>query len=78
MRRFYLVQVKSNLLILEAQSWSEEKKTRKAAESVLIVKQVYSEIPNYDKIVPVLLEHGVENLSKYCKLTPGNNTDFIK
>ena len=77
MRRFYLVQVKSSLLILEAQSWSEEKKTRKAAESVLIVKQVYSEIPNYDKIVPVLLEHGVENLSKYCKLTPGNNNDFI-
>lgn len=59
-------------VILEASSWSDEKKTRKTAESVQIVKQVYSEIPNYDKIVPVLLEHGVEKLPEYCKLTPGN------
>ena len=56
---------------------SEEKKTKKTAESILIVKQVYSEIPNYDKIVPVLLKHGVEKLADYCKLTPGNQEYLI-
>lgn len=71
MHQFSLIQVKSKLLIKEAKSWSVDKKTSKTLESVQIVKQVYSELPNYDKIVPVLLEHGVEKLPQYCKLTPG-------
>ncbi|XP_013923320.1 PREDICTED: DNA ligase 1 [Thamnophis sirtalis] len=40
-------------------------------ERVLIVKQAFCELPNYDIIVPVLLEHGVESLPQYCKITPG-------
>lgn len=30
-----------------------------------------SELPNYDLIVPALLEAGVEGLRERCKLTPG-------
>ncbi|KAM3821578.1 DNA ligase 1 isoform 1-T1 [Vipera latastei] len=40
-------------------------------ERALIVKQAFCELPNYDIIVPVLLEHGVESLPQYCKITPG-------
>ncbi|XP_029142252.1 DNA ligase 1-like [Protobothrops mucrosquamatus] len=40
-------------------------------ERALIVKQAFCELPNYDIIVPVLLEHGMESLPQYCKITPG-------
>eukprot|EP00158_Paraphelidium_tribonemae_P006812 Partr_v1_DN27983_c0_g1_i1_m11704 putative DNA ligase len=36
-----------------------------------ILKQVYSELPYYERIIPALLEHGVESLPKHCQLTPG-------
>ncbi|KAG5438182.1 hypothetical protein PCANB_003033 [Pneumocystis canis] len=35
-----------------------------------IIKQVFSQIPSYDIIVSALLEHGIQNLSEYCKLIP--------
>ena len=31
----------------------------------------FSELPNYDILIPALLEHGVDNLSFHCSLTPG-------
>ncbi|KAL8176312.1 UNVERIFIED_CONTAM: tRNA ligase, partial [Gekko kuhli] len=40
-------------------------------ERALIVKQAFCELPNYDTIVPVLLEHGVESIPQHCKITPG-------
>ncbi|KAI7984469.1 DNA ligase 1 [Camellia lanceoleosa] len=40
-------------------------------EAAKIVKQVYSVIPVYDKIVPALITGGVWNLSKTCSFTPG-------
>ena len=30
-----------------------------------------SEIPNYDKMIPILLEHEIDALPDHCKLTPG-------
>ena len=30
-----------------------------------------SELPNYDILVPALLEHGLDELPKHCSLTPG-------
>lgn len=38
---------------------------------VEIVKQVYSELPSYDLIIPALLDGGVDNLQERCHLTPG-------
>ncbi|KNA23525.1 hypothetical protein SOVF_024140 [Spinacia oleracea] len=40
-------------------------------EAGKIVKEVYSVVPVYDKIVPALLHDGVWNLSKTCNFTPG-------
>ncbi|KAK4441220.1 DNA ligase 1 [Sesamum alatum] len=40
-------------------------------EAAKIVKQVYSVIPVYDKIVPALLSGGVWNLPKTCSFSPG-------
>lgn len=35
------------------------------------LKQVFSECPSFDEIVPALLEVGVEGLPERCKFTPG-------
>ncbi|XP_030053548.1 DNA ligase 1 isoform X2 [Microcaecilia unicolor] len=40
-------------------------------EQALILKQTFCELPNYNTIIPVLLQHGIENLSRHCHLTPG-------
>ncbi|KAL5565806.1 hypothetical protein UlMin_028970 [Ulmus minor] len=40
-------------------------------EAVKIVKQVYSVLPVYDKIIPALLSDGVWNLPKTCSFTLG-------
>ncbi|XP_053390607.1 DNA ligase 1-like [Mercenaria mercenaria] len=44
---------------------------QKMEETALVIKTTYCECPNYGAIVPCLLEHGIEELPKRCKLTPG-------
>ncbi|KND00382.1 DNA ligase I, ATP-dependent (dnl1) [Spizellomyces punctatus DAOM BR117] len=50
---------------------SEDKRATVLAEAAATFKHVYNELPNYDEIVPVLLEKGIKELPKYCKLRPG-------
>ncbi|XP_052026806.1 DNA ligase 1 isoform X3 [Apodemus sylvaticus] len=40
-------------------------------EQGMILKQTYCEVPDLDRIIPVLLEHGLERLPQHCKLSPG-------
>lgn len=40
-------------------------------EHALIIKTTYCECPNYDALIPVLLQHGVAALPEHCRLTPG-------
>ncbi|XP_066156931.1 DNA ligase 1 isoform X2 [Euwallacea fornicatus] len=37
----------------------------------LILKTAYCECPNYEMIIPVLLQEGIDMLPEKCKLTPG-------
>jgi len=41
------------------------------AEGERIIKQVYCEMPNYEVIVPALLEHGLHHLHEHASLTAG-------
>ncbi|KAL0811631.1 hypothetical protein ABMA28_009083 [Loxostege sticticalis] len=40
-------------------------------EHALTIKTTYCECPNYDALIPVLLQHGVAALPQHCRLTPG-------
>lgn len=42
-----------------------------SVQAAKIVKQVFSVLPVYEKIVPALLTDGVWNLSNTCSFTPG-------
>ncbi|KAJ3193123.1 tRNA ligase [Irineochytrium annulatum] len=41
------------------------------SEAVNIVKQVYCQMPNYELLIPALIDKGVTELPNSCKLTPG-------
>ncbi|EXJ93037.1 DNA ligase 1 [Capronia epimyces CBS 606.96] len=45
--------------------------TDQLANGEAVLKQVYSELPSYEVIIPAMLEHGVFNLHETCKLQPG-------
>ena len=38
---------------------------------IFVFYYFYSELPNYDVVIPALLQHGLEDLPKHCSLTPG-------
>ena len=35
------------------------------------LKSVFCELPDYERVIPALLEHGLEELPKFCSLAPG-------
>nr|XP_048690785.1 DNA ligase 1 isoform X2 [Caretta caretta] len=58
--------------VLDAgQGKSAEARKTWLEEQTQILKQTFCELPSYDIIVPILLEHGVESLPQHCKITPG-------
>uniref|UniRef100_A0A0A9Y7N4 DNA ligase n=2 Tax=Lygus hesperus TaxID=30085 RepID=A0A0A9Y7N4_LYGHE len=58
-------------IINKAEKLSAEKFKSLVDSSALILKTTYCECPNYDRIVPVILEHGLNSLPDHCHLTPG-------
>lgn len=50
---------------------SSDRFKEKYDEIALILKTTYCECPNYNLIIPVLLEDGINALPSKCKLTPG-------
>ncbi|XP_070169027.1 DNA ligase 1 isoform X3 [Polyergus mexicanus] len=50
---------------------SSDRFKEKYDEIALILKTTYCECPNYNLIIPVLLEDGINALPTKCKLTPG-------
>jgi len=55
----------------EGKKLPQEKLKEKMAEQALIVKTTYCECPNYDKIINVALNDGIEALPLKCKIEPG-------
>ncbi|RMZ81703.1 hypothetical protein DV737_g2430, partial [Chaetothyriales sp. CBS 132003] len=45
--------------------------TDELARGEAALKQVYSELPSYEVIIPAMLEHGIFKLHETCKLQPG-------
>ncbi|WWC91701.1 uncharacterized protein L201_006647 [Kwoniella dendrophila CBS 6074] len=56
---------------MDSKKFPHDKLASKLEEGAEIVKSVFSELPNWDLVVPALLEGGVEGLKERCKLTPG-------
>lgn len=50
---------------------SDEKIKTKIEEATLILKTTYCQCPNYDKIIPTLLEHGIGEVEERCPMLPG-------
>ncbi|POI33348.1 hypothetical protein CIB84_002901, partial [Bambusicola thoracicus] len=60
------------LAVVDAgQSMAPDARRTWLEEQSRILKQTYCELPDYAAIVPVLLEHGLEQLPKHCGITPG-------
>ncbi|KAI9330379.1 putative CDC9-DNA ligase I [Zopfochytrium polystomum] len=55
----------------DTKKWSKEKLEKELESGTAIIKQVYCELPNYDKIIPALIKTGIHKLHDLCKLTPG-------
>ncbi|XP_037920946.1 DNA ligase 1 isoform X3 [Hermetia illucens] len=54
-----------------AKSLGENSFKAKVEDNALILKTAYCQCPNYHKIIPELLEHGIENLLERCPMEPG-------
>ncbi|XP_069689181.1 DNA ligase 1 isoform X2 [Periplaneta americana] len=58
-------------VINASKGMSQEAFKSRVDEEALILKTTYCECPNYNKIIPVLLEQGIKALPDHCHLTPG-------
>ncbi|XP_048575636.1 DNA ligase 1 isoform X2 [Nematostella vectensis] len=54
-----------------AKTLSSDELKKMLDAGALTVKTCYCELPNYNKIIPALLEYGLEDLPNKCYLTPG-------
>eukprot|EP01083_Nonionella_stella_P088263 245855_1 len=54
-----------------AKQLSKSKFEKRFSESEKIIKRVYSEVPNWDMVIPNLMSVGLEVLPEKCFLTPG-------
>ncbi|KAK4701184.1 DNA ligase 1, partial [Phenoliferia sp. Uapishka_3] len=57
--------------VKDGKKWSKERLAKELEAGSEIVKQVFSEIPSYDLVIPALLEQGIHHLKEICYLTPG-------
>ncbi|XP_075151744.1 DNA ligase 1 [Haematobia irritans] len=50
---------------------SDETLRSKIEDVTLILKTTYCQCPNYDKIIPTVLKHGIEKVEELCPMLPG-------
>ncbi|KAI9675311.1 MAG: hypothetical protein M1817_001214 [Caeruleum heppii] len=66
-----LVALAQAMVAHECEQKAKVPSTEQLAKGEAILKTVYSELPNYEVIVPAMVEHGIFNLREQCKLQPG-------
>ncbi|CAG8960035.1 hypothetical protein HYFRA_00013223 [Hymenoscyphus fraxineus] len=71
--RTVLVSLAQAMVCHEVEAKGEGKipTTEQLAKGEQILKQVFSNLPSYDVIIPAMLDHGIFNLAENCKLQPG-------
>ncbi|SPO01061.1 related to DNA ligase (ATP) [Cephalotrichum gorgonifer] len=69
--RTVIVSLAQAIVAYEAEKKGEVPSTADMEEGESILKQVYSELPSYNVIIPEMLKHGIKNLRDNCKLQPG-------
>ncbi|KAL0931667.1 DNA ligase [Colletotrichum truncatum] len=69
--RTVLVSLAQAVVYHEADAKGQVPKPSDVEQAEAILKQVYSELPSYDVIIPAMVEHGIMNLRDHCKLKPG-------
>ncbi|PWN41603.1 ATP-dependent DNA ligase [Ceraceosorus guamensis] len=73
--RTVLVALAQSIVLTGAKKQKKRLDTEEMANEIArgteVVKAVYSELPNYDLVVPALLESGIDGCRAACKLTPG-------
>lgn len=67
----HLVSTLDSHNLTAGKKWSDEKLASRLEQGTEILKSVYSELPTYDKVVPALLEGGIDGVRTACRLTPG-------
>lgn len=62
-----------SLLIALAQASAQRNPSKSSTNESceVVLKQVYNSIPNYNLVIPALLEFGVWDLPKHCQMQPG-------
>lgn len=50
---------------------SEDDLANALEHAAVAVRKAYSECPDYEKLIPALLEHGTENLLEHVHFQPG-------
>ncbi|QKX59162.1 uncharacterized protein TRUGW13939_06294 [Talaromyces rugulosus] len=70
--RTVLVSIAQAVVAYEAALKGEKApSTEQLSQGEAVLKQTYSELPSYEVIIPAMLEHGILNLPRECKLQPG-------
>ncbi|KAK9462887.1 ATP-dependent DNA ligase [Lipomyces oligophaga] len=59
------------LITREAEKSKKKLTAQHVAEAEAVLKEVYSQVPSYDLIVPAAVEYGIIELPNWVKLTPG-------
>ncbi|KAI6778394.1 DNA ligase (Polydeoxyribonucleotide synthase) [Emericellopsis cladophorae] len=69
--RTVLVALAQAVVCHEAEKEGKVPSTSDMEKGEAMLKQVYSELPSYNVIIPAMLEGGIMNLPDTCKLKPG-------
>lgn len=69
--RTVIVSLSQAVVAHEAEQKGKLPSTAEMEKGEALLKEVYSELPSYDIIIPAMMEHGIMSLHEHCHLRPG-------